>query len=147
MCEYYDIKNDCSCNQYLREDLRSCETYTMTAKPELSNLIDSQNEECVSIACKPGKKFSQGKPIAGALKDFDLALIELSKLLSLGAIKYERSSWLNVPNAEEEYYDALWRHLLELDDVEGDLGHDVAVVFNALACLQLRLIKESNKEN
>lgn len=93
-----------------------------------------------------GLKFDQEKPIAGALKDFDLALMELSKLLSLGAKKYERSSWKNVPNAEQRYYDGLWRHLLEFDDVEGDLGHDVAVVFNALAVLQLRLMREQNEK-
>ncbi len=93
---------------------------------------------------KEDMKFDQEKPIAGALIDFDLALIELSKLLTLGAAKYERSSWKSVPDAEQRYYDGLWRHLLRFDDVEGNLGHDVAVVFNALVCLQLRLEKENN---
>lgn len=87
-----------------------------------------------------GKKFDQSKPIAGALSDFSLALTELSELLTFGAEKYERSSWLKVPDAEVRYKDALWRHLLSSgEDEETGLGHDVAVVFNALAVLELRL--------
>ncbi len=123
------------------------DTITIQNLDKAFSLINSQNEERLSIASESGEKFDQDKPIAGALEDFDLALMELVKLLSFGAKKYERSSWLNVPNAEVRYKDALWRHLLDKGiDPETNLGHDVAVVFNALACLQLRLIKESNKE-
>ncbi len=103
-------------------------------------------EICNSSDCKcgSGKKFDQEKPIAGALGDFDLALMELAKLLTFGAKKYERSSWLNVLNASTRYNDALWRHLLQQGlDEETGLGHDVAVVFNALALLQLRLMDKT----
>ncbi len=95
---------------------------------------------------KIGKKFDQGKPIAGAIQDFNLALEQLAILLTLGANKYERSSWKTVPNGEERYKDGLWRHLLEVGDVEGGLPHDIAVIFNALATVQLRLEREL-KEN
>lgn len=83
------------------------------------------------------------KPIAGALLDFSRALTEISKLATFGAKKYKRSSWIEVNNGQERYTDAMLRHLLkeaiESKDPETEIEHDVAVAWNALARLELRL--------
>lgn len=88
-------------------------------------------------------KDDSDKPIAGALLDFSRALTEVSKLSTFGAAKYSRSSWLEVDNGQERYTDAMVRHLLleatEDLDPETSINHDVAVVWNALARLELRL--------
>lgn len=88
-------------------------------------------------------KDDQDKPIAGALLDFSRALTEISKLATFGAKKYKRSSWIEVNNGQERYTDAMLRHLLkeviESKDPETEIEHDVAVAWNALARLELRL--------
>lgn len=90
-----------------------------------------------------GPKDDQDKPIAGALLDFSRALTEISKLATFGAKKYKRSSWIEVNNGQERYTDAMLRHLLkeaiESKDPETEIEHDVAVAWNALARLELRL--------
>ncbi len=117
------------------------------------NFINSETEAIKDV----GEKFDDGKPIAGALGDFGLALMELSRLLYYGDKKYERSSWINVPNAEVRYLDGGMRHWLLQFSEEYDqdiyerygvkIGHDVAAVFNNLATLELRLRREKNGTN
>lgn len=88
-------------------------------------------------------KFDQEKPIAGAIQEFGLALTAVSSLMAFGAKKYERSSWIDVENGVERYTDAMMRHFFqepyEDEDKESKHAHDVAVAFNALARLELRL--------
>jgi len=95
-------------------------------------------------------KFDQGKPIAGAIQDFGLALMEVSALMTFGAKKYKRSSWTTVENGVERYTDAMMRHFFQESyeslDKESGFAHDVAVAFSALARLELRL-REEYSEN
>ena len=90
-----------------------------------------------------GAKLDDGKPMAALVGDFGLALLEVAKLLTFGAKKYSRGGWTTVPNGRQRYQDAFWRHLLksgteELDPETG-LTHEVAVVWNALAALELKM--------
>lgn len=93
-----------------------------------------------------GIKYDQEKPIAGIIQDFGRALTQVSKLATFGAGKYRRGSWKHVENGYERYTDALARHFLqegyESVDSETQIEHDVAVAWNALARLELRLSKK-----
>lgn len=117
-------------------DLDQRDIDTILGSPSLDDIIQE----------RIGHKYDQNKPIAGALQDMGLALLEVSKLLTFGEKKYARSSWLHVPNGHQRYTDALMRHLLlentEFSDPETSLGHDVAVATNALFRLELRLRRE-----
>jgi len=95
---------------------------------------------------EPGVKLDEGKPIAGVLGDFSLALMEVAKVGTFGAKKYSRGGWQYVKNGHERYTDAMWRHLLEErhNVTDKDSGCRVAaqVAWNALARLELEIRKE-----
>jgi len=97
---------------------------------------------------KVGRKFDQGKAQADLLLGFARALEAIADLLTFGAEKYTRDGWTAVPNAEQRYKAALMRHLLQsgYEDIDSDSSrpHDVAVAWNALATLELRLRREAN---
>ncbi len=91
----------------------------------------------------PGAKLDAGKPMAGVLGDFGLALMAVAEVGTFGANKYTRGGWQSVPNGIERYTDAAWRHLLKeplepLDDDSG-LSHAAHMAWNALARLELQL--------
>lgn len=93
-------------------------------------------------------KYDSGKLLAAIpFEDFPLALKEIAKISTYGAVKYERSSWKTVSNKEIRYKDAMFRHLLEmmageeLDD-ESKLLHHAHFAWNVLALLQLKLEKD-----
>lgn len=92
---------------------------------------------------EPGAKLDGGKLLAGTLGDFSLALQEVAKVATFGAEKYTRGGWQEVPNGEQRYTDALWRHLLaerhESVDVDSGLLHQAHLAWNALARLELML--------
>jgi hypothetical protein len=96
----------------------------------------------------PGQKFDAGKVMAGILEEFLPALKEIAELGSMNNKpngKYERGSWQKVPDAETRYLDAFWRHLLEGRfniDPETRKPHDVAIAWNALALVWMRLKRE-----
>lgn len=91
----------------------------------------------------PGAKLDAGKPLAGILGDFSLALMEVVKVGTYGARKYTRRGWEEVPDGITRYEDAMWRHLLAFydSDVDADSGclHLAQVAWNALAVLELTL--------
>ena len=95
---------------------------------------------------EPGAKLDEGKPLAGVLGDFALALMEVAKVGTFGTNKYSRGGWQFVENGVERYTDAMWRHLLEErhNVIDKDSGCRVAaqVAWNALARLELELRKE-----
>ena len=76
---------------------------------------------------QPGAKLDAGKPMAGVLGDFGLALMAVAEVGTFGAKKYSRGGWQSVPNGIERYTDAAWRHLLkesqEPHDRESGLSH------------------------
>lgn len=95
---------------------------------------------------EPGAKLDAGKLQAGLLSDFSLALQAVAEVSTFGAKKYSRGGWQHVPNGEERYYDAMWRHLLQErhEDIDPDSGllHEAHRAWNVLAKLELRLRRE-----
>lgn len=92
---------------------------------------------------QPGTKLDANKPMAGVLHDFSLALGAVALVGDFGAKKYSRGGWQHVPNGQERYTDAFWRHLLasrheELDPDSG-MAHAAHLAWNALAALELQL--------
>ena len=102
------------------------------------------------IGTSEGVKHDHEKPIAGVLGDFSRALMAVAEVGTFGARKYARGNWENVEDGVTRYNDAMWRHLLiaqhERIDVETGLTHEAAMVWNALATLELRL-RELEKKN
>lgn len=98
-------------------------------------------------------KKDKGKPpvYEGLIRYFPRAFAAVAKVSSYGASKYEWDSWKKVENAYERYSNALLRHLLK-EEIEGvydveaykegvKILHDAQVAWNALARLELFLIK------
>lgn len=87
-----------------------------------------------------GIKYDDGKPrVAEMVIDFGDAMLELSKVWSFGADKYDKSNWKFVENGKDRYTNALLRHLIaegtnQYDD-ESKLLHATHVAWNALARL------------
>lgn len=96
-----------------------------------------------------GMKFDGGKPRAAlVLGGFADALMEVSKVGTFGAWKYEPNNWKLVD--KERYEDALFRHLLqwqggEFTDSESGLPHLAHAAWNVLAILQL-IYNQRNSE-
>jgi|TARA_R110000737_G_scaffold68555_1_gene96725 hypothetical protein len=98
----------------------------------------------------PGAKLDQGKPRVGLMMaGFARALLEVSKVTTVGAIKYTANGWRQVPDGVDRYNDAKCRHLLYgyLDDKDQDtdLLHLAQEAWNALAELELTLQKRELK--
>ena len=82
-----------------------------------------------------GRKFDGGKLQYGLIPP--LALKEVVKVLTIGAVKYEKNNWQKVPDAQSRYYDALQRHLW--DWFEGQ-QHDPETGINHLAHAMCNLL-------
>lgn len=101
-------------------------------------------------AHEPGAKLDAGKPRCTlVLGGFSRALEHVAKVGTFGAAKYTDNGWRTVPNGEERYTDALWRHLLqEAQGIECDpdsgLLHAAHTAWNALARLELMLLSCEN---
>lgn len=95
----------------------------------------------------PGAKLDSGKVCGGLLDDFALALLAVAEVGTFGANKYSRGGWQAVPNGEQRYRDAMWRHLLkerhEERDTDSGLRHAAHRAWNALAELELCLRAEA----
>ena len=89
-----------------------------------------------------GRKDDAQKPLTGVLIDFSRALEEVAEVGTFGARKYARANWLLVEDAQQRYYDAMWRHLLasgsEALDQESKLKHLSHAAWNILAVLELQ---------
>ena len=80
------------------------------------------------------------------LRDFARALNEVAKVSTYGCIKYgSPSGWQTVANGLNRYNDALGRHLLASsiseEDEESGLLHKAHLAWNALATLELELMR------
>lgn len=91
---------------------------------------------------EPGAKNDAGKPLASLLKNFSRALEGVVAVSTYGAAKYTRDGWEVVPNGEQRYEDAGWRHLLKSGqehlDPESGLPHIWHATWNFLAAEELR---------
>lgn len=96
-------------------------------------------------------KFDAGKPRWSLLmRGLAAALGGVVAVLTFGAKKYAAHSWRNVPNGEERYLDALYRHLDALQrgektDPESGLSHWSHVATNALFLHELEIQNDNAK--
>lgn len=93
----------------------------------------------------PGAKLDAGKNRLGlVLGEFSNALWAVGLVGTKGARKYTDSGWLEVPNGEERYTDAMLRHWVK-EQTEGEMDmdthflHAAHTAWNALARLELML--------
>ena len=87
-----------------------------------------------------GLKFDGGKPQMRLLPP--VAMLEMAKVMTFGAEKYEADSWRQVEGAKERYLDALGRHYNawcrgEKVDDESGLSHMAHIMCNAAFLLEL----------
>lgn len=98
-------------------------------------------------ANEQGVKADNGKPLSGMLIDFSRALERVMEIGTFGAQKYSRGNWLLVEDAEQRYWDAMWRHLLaagrELNDPESGMDHLHHAAWNILAVIELQQRKDT----
>lgn len=94
---------------------------------------------------EPGAKVDAGKPRPSLIiEGMARAIMAVSKVATFGAAKYTPGGWVLVPNGEERYADAGYRHVLKRamgeevdpDSEELHLAHEA---WNALAKLDLYL--------
>jgi hypothetical protein len=101
---------------------------------------------------EPGAKLDSGKVRAGlVMGGFARALVEVAKVGTFGAAKYTDNGWRSVPNGQQRYTDALYRHLLEeAQGLECDAGsnllHAAHTAWNALARLELILLDMERRQ-
>lgn len=99
---------------------------------------------------EPGAKLDSGKPDASLLGLFGLALLEVAKVGTIGAAKYTRGGWREVPDGFNRYTAAMLRHYLaedreEIDD-DTEMYHCAQVAWNALARLEYFMERKYNYE-
>lgn len=112
--------------------------------------MPESTKEPVQIA---GTKYDTGKLQYSLVPPY--ALAEVARNLTAGLDKYkQRNNWQIVPNAEQRYLDALYRHLeahrrgeiYDTDSSVPDMPHMAAVAVNAMFLLEFMLNPELNKE-
>jgi hypothetical protein len=98
----------------------------------------------------PGAKNDAGKIRASLLLSFPRALWAIATVADYGSRKYTRDGWEHVPEGEERYADAQWRHLLmgqmEENDQESGLPHAWHAAWGVLATLELQLRKQEAEQ-
>lgn len=100
----------------------------------------------------PGAKLDQGKVRMGlVLGGFANALREVCIIGTKGAAKYSDNGWKEVPNGQDRYLDALYRHLNkhqtgEVVDPEWMMLHLAHAAWNALAILEIELKKRKDQD-
>lgn len=93
----------------------------------------------------PGAKLDGGKVRLGlVMHGFPRALMAVGEVGTYGAGKYSDNGWMQVPDGESRYTDAMYRHLMaeaagETTDRESGLLHAAHAAWNALARLELAL--------
>ena len=99
---------------------------------------------------EPGAKLDSGKPDCSLLGFFGKALVEVSKVGTIGAQKYTRGGWQSVDDGFNRYTAAMLRHYFaeDYEEVDTDTGmlHCAQVAWNALARLELLLRGEKVDE-
>lgn len=102
-------------------------------------------------ANEAGAKLDAGKNRLGlVLLEFARALTAVGEVGTYGANKYTDNGWIDVPNGQARYTDAMLRHLMkeakgERDDPDTGLRHAAHAAWNALARLDLALREYEGK--
>ena len=96
-----------------------------------------------------GKKFDSSKPKMYLLPP--KALIEVSKVLTFGAEKYDEENWRHLDNLQNRYTGGALRHLFahmdgELNDPETNYSHLAHAICCLLFKLEIELEKDSKEE-
>ena len=96
-----------------------------------------------------GKKFDNEKPKMYLLPP--KALIEVSKVLTFGAQKYDEENWRKLDNLQNRYTGGALRHLFahmdgELNDPETNYSHLAHAICCLLFKLEIELEKDSKEE-
>lgn len=92
---------------------------------------------------EPGAKLDAGKLRPELIqRGFVRALREVARVGTYGANKYTEDGWQSVPNGEQRYTDAMYRHLMaehmgEIEDQDTGILHAAHAAWNALARLEL----------
>ena len=128
-------------------DNRLCNNFTQVKSPV------AESDPTGRKPSDAGAKLDAGKPRCGlVLSGFSRALLAVSEVGTYGAKKYSDNGWMSVPDGENRYTDALYRHLLkqaggEEKDADTDLLHAAHAAWNALARLELMLHKKETNTN
>ena len=113
----------------------------MNPLAEANKFLDSR-EDPINLHTA-GAKDDKTKLLGGVLGDFGDGLRQVAEIGTFGAKKYTRNGWQTVPEAETRYYDAFWRHILDMGsdldarDPEHGKRHLAAIAWNALALLTI----------
>jgi len=108
--------------------------HRIRASDQAKNASASASEAAKSASAALGVKYDSDKP-RWSLLPFK-ALQEVVEVLTFGAKKYASDNWKIVPNAQERYIDAAYRHLAdwnsgEKKDPETNKSH----LAHAICCL------------
>jgi len=117
-------------------------TYPITMNDPLGMYGTAERDPSGLALNAPGAKADADKTLAGVLLDFGHALEGVAKVGTMGAAKYSRGGWQQVPNGQQRYLDAAMRHLLkhgqgETHDAESGLTHLSHAAWNLLAIAEL----------
>lgn len=136
------------CNSEAEQEFKELARQNIrTVKGVLDFLQGDNNSESKSYDLTDdgtGKKYDNGKPMAGTLTDvFSRALMAVGACIEYGTHKYpDPKNWQLVDNGIKRYRDAMVRHLLKYNagidkDEETKLPHLAHMAWNALAILEL----------
>lgn len=153
----YDEKGDC-----YRVDLEDERCNIMVAAKDVTpgdlkevfeNVKSSEQDPTGKNQHDPGAKLDAGKlrPYL-VMKGFKRALNEVWSNGTFGANKYTDNGWLEVPNGQERYMDAAFRHYDKWvnkedpndRDTDSNTHHLGAMAWNILAVLELILKEKEN---
>lgn len=102
-------------------------------------------------AHSPGAKLDSGKVRPSLIiEGMARAILAVSEVATFGAAKYTPGGWVLVPQGQERYADAGYRHLLkraagEQLDPDSKLDHLAHEAWNALAKLDLAIRERDSK--
>ena len=120
--------------------------------PNNATFIKSPTEEIKGYVI--GTKYDEDKLQYSLVPSY--ALQEVARNLTLGLKKYrERDNWKKVPQANQRYLDALYRHLeahrrgeiYDPDSSVKDMPHMAAVAVNAMFLLEFMLNPELKEKD
>jgi hypothetical protein len=132
-------------NRSITEDIKN---YSATNADEYAFKSEKcEYDKAVAILEQvPGTKYDEDKLQYSLIPSY--ALEEIARNLTIGLKKYkERDNWKKVPNAEQRYLDALYRHLeahrkgeiYDADSSSPNMPHLAAVAVNAMFLLEFML--------
>jgi hypothetical protein len=125
------------------------DTNVVRQNPSYYGLPSDDTVKKTQTATTRGRKFDGGKLQYGLIPP--LALKETVKVLTFGAVKYDKNNWKKVPDAQSRYYDALQRHLWswfegEQLDPETGINHLAHAMCNIMFLLERDLHTEEEWE-